>query len=147
MKWLKALAYGFAILVSLTEPAFAQRFAQTQIVTSGDMSAAAGINSNAIDLQQGSLAAIQAVWTGATAIGTASLQISNDNVAVPAAGSANPGVNVVNWSTYTGSTTSISGAGNFLWNLNNVGYRWLRLNYTSSSGAGTLNAILTYKGD
>lgn len=104
----------------------------------------ASINSIGVDLQQLNLNSIQAVFTGSP-VGTLSIQVSNDNVAVAAG--ANPAANVVNWSDYTGSSSAVSGAGNLTYNLTFAGYRWVRLVYTRSSGTGTLNATFTGKGN
>ena len=110
------------------------------------------VNSFGIDCcgqNQFALASIQAVWTGATAAGTLTLQISDDDVPVnPAStsGNADPAANVVNWSTYTGSSETVSGPGNFLWNMVFVGFRWVRLSYTASSGTGSLSATFSGKG-
>ncbi len=118
------------------------RFDPVQIVTDGDMSQAT-INSIGIDLNQTVLYSVQAVFTG-TPTGTLKLQISNDVVKV--APGTNPSANVVNWSDYTGSSQSISAAGNFTWNCFDVGYRWVRLVYVRASGSGTLNATYCGKG-
>jgi hypothetical protein len=124
------------------------RFAPVQIVTNQSMTTS--FNSIGIDCNQHALASIQAEWTGATATGTLKLQISDDIVPVqPTTGNpvgANPAGEVVNWSDYTGSTTTVSGPGNFMWNMVYVGFRWVRLVYTSSSGTGTLNATFAGKG-
>lgn len=136
------------------------RFAQTQIITNGNM-ASASVTSIGIDMNQQVVASISAAFTGSP-VGTFKLQISNDIVPV-AGGSLNtngggnygaagipvgtdPAANVVNWSDYTGSSQSISAAGNFTWNLLDMGYRWIRLVYTKTSGTGTVNAYITSKG-
>lgn len=110
--------------------------------TAGDM--AGSLNSNAIDLNQQYVAAIQAVFTGAP-VGTFKLQISNDSPAINP-GSVNKGSGVVNWTDYTGSSQAISAAGNFSWLLADIGYRWVRLVYTRSSGTGSLTAAISSKG-
>jgi hypothetical protein len=94
--------------------------------------------------------AIQAIFSGSPT-GTIKLQISCDNVAVPLQANNNnpventdPAVNVVNWCDYSGSPQTISGAGIFIWNFFNPGYRWLRVVYTPSGGSGalTVQAVL-----
>lgn len=119
------------------------RYDPVQIVTNGDMSQTT-IASIGIDLQNIFGYAIQAEWTGGSASGTLILQLSTDIVNV--ASGANPAANVVNWSTYSGSSTTVSGPGNFVWNAADAGYRWVRLLYTKSSGTGTLNATFLGKG-
>lgn len=118
------------------------RFAQKPILTSGDMSQAS-VTSIGLDLNQCALGAIQAVWTGAP-VGTLILQISCDEVA--ASITSDPAANVVNWTTYTGSSTAVNGAGDFTWNLLDIGYRWLRMKYTKTSGTGSISATFTAKG-
>jgi hypothetical protein len=101
--------------------------------------------SNGIDLNQVYTFSIQAVWTGSTAAGSLFLQISDDIVPEEQPFS-NPSANVVNWSTYTGSSTPVAGPGNFLWNVVTSGFRWVRLAYTFTSGTGNLTAVYSGKG-
>lgn len=119
------------------------RFEPKQIISAGDMSQATVV-SNGIDMNQIALASIQAVYTGAP-VGTLTLEISNDIVAIDPT-VANQGAAVTNWSTYTGSSLAISAAGNFTYNLSDIGYRWIRVKYTKTSGTGTINATLSAKG-
>lgn len=119
------------------------------IVVNGDMSQAT-INSIGLDIGQVYVSAIQAVFTGSP-VGTLKLQVSCDNVAPVqwSSGSAivsNPAANVVNWTDYTGSSQTISAAGNFAWLINPVGFRWIRLVYTKTSGSGNLNVTFNGKG-
>lgn len=107
----------------------------------GASSMSASFTTWGVDTQQVWAYAIQAVW-GGPAVGTFTLQVSNDNVNVGAP-STNPAGNVVNWSDYTGSaylTTAAAGSSSYMWNVNTPGYRWVRLNYTASSGGGSLSA-------
>lgn len=106
------------------------------LLTNGDMSA--DIQSPYQLVSQFQDAAIQASWTGSP-IGSLKLQISNDDphFVTP--------FNIV-WSDYTGSTTAVSGPGNFLWNLVFVGYNLIRVVYTFSSGTGSLNITAAGKG-
>lgn len=105
------------------------------IITSQSM--AVSIASLPVNLQFYVFFSIQALWTG-TPTGTLLVQISNDdpNIVTP-----------LNWSTYTGSSQSLTGsAGDFMWNFFPTGYNWARLIYTASSGSGTLNARVAAKG-
>lgn len=124
------------------------RFAPVQIMSNVSMTTSA--NSIGIDVNQAALASIQASWTGATANGTLKLQISDDIVPVDPSNTnpvgADPAGLVQNWSDYTGSMTTVSGPGNFLWNMVYVGFRWVRLVYTATSGTGTINATFSGKG-
>lgn len=120
------------------------RFDPVQIVTAGDMSTGT-VTSIGVDVNQMYAAAVQAVWSGGgTPAGTFALQVSSDIVQV--ASGTNPAANVVNWITYTNSQVPAGGAdGSFLWNLNPMGYRWIRLQYIRTSGTDSLNAIFTGK--
>lgn len=123
------------------------RFAPVQIIANASMTST--VNSEGIDLNQTVLYSIQASWTG-TPVGTLKLQISDDIVPVAASSTnpvgTNPAGNVINWSDYTGSPSLVNGPGNFVWNVSDVGYRWVRLVYTPSSSTGTLNATFSGKG-
>jgi len=84
--------------------------------------------------------AIQAVYTG-TPTGTLFLEGSAD----PSGDFASPtnATNVpTNWSTIANSAQAVTAAGNFLWNVADVEYNWVRLSYTDTSG-GTSTALLT----
>lgn len=119
-----------------------------QIVTNADMTTSK--KSIGLEINQEFAWSIQAVWTGAPT-GLFSIEVSDD--LVPVAPSAtnpvgpDPAANVVNWSTYTGSTVTVAGtAGNWMW-ISQLGpYKWVRLSYTATSGTGTLNATFFAKG-
>lgn len=119
------------------------RATSIQWVTSGNMNA--DISSRGIFMNQIINASVQAIWTGAGALGTIKLQVSNDNVQV--AQGTDPGANVVNWSDYSGTDQDVAGAGSFFWNLSDVGYQWLRIKFVKTGGsAGTLNSTVCVKG-
>lgn len=121
------------------------RFLPITIMNAVDMSTAGAQYSNGVDLDFMALGAIQAVFTGSP-VGTLKLQISTDNVPAPTLGSANMASNVVNWSDYTGSSVAVTTSGNFVWNLSFIGYRWIRLAYTKTSGTGSLTVTASGKG-
>jgi hypothetical protein len=104
------------------------------------------LNSIGIDLQQLFLGSIQIVWaSGATPVGALTLEVSND-IVQPSLGT-NPAANVVNWTTYSGSSTALSGnSGTAFYNITDMGFRWLRLVYTRTSGSATMNAVFFGKG-
>lgn len=90
---------------------------------------------------------IQASFTG-TPTGTFKLQASSD----PTGDQASPS-NATNipthWTDIVDSSESVSAAGNFMWNVTDVFYNWVRLIYTdSSSGSSTavLNVRINAKG-
>lgn len=121
------------------------RFTEKKILTNGDMSQAT-LASKGMQIQQGVNWSIQAVWTGGTADGVLTIEVSNDIVPVNPDSSGDPAINVVNWSTYTGSNTNVSGAGDFAWLAQNAGYQWVRLKFVKNSGTGVLNATFNGKG-
>jgi hypothetical protein len=124
------------ILMFFSAPVWALKFTQFQIVTAGDMSTAS-ILSPGTELRDVPLASIHAIWTGSP-VGTLIVQISGDMVADQSL--------VTNWSDFSGSSIAINGASDVMYNMPNAGYRWARLKYTKTSGTGTLNAILSAKG-
>lgn len=105
------------------------------IVSAGDMSAT--INSIGTDLQGTSAYTIQAVYSGSPT-GTLKIQISLDRVSEASS--------VTTWSDYTGSSLSISTAGDVIYKVERQGERWVRLVYTFTSGTGTLNANIGIQG-
>lgn len=110
------------------------------LLSAGNM-ASASLNSLGLNLDQTSLYSIQAVFTGSP-VGVLKLQISNDDVAIAAG--TNSAANVTHWTDYTGSSYSLSAAGDFAWNVWPAGYRWIRAVYTKTSGTGSLT--ITYSG-
>lgn len=98
-------------------------------------SLAASKNLQAMWLGHISQFAIQLVFTG-TPAGNFKLQASNDVGHPQAASEAEREVQVVNWTDITDSAVTISAAGNVMWNVENVGYNWVRVAWTAT-GAGT----------
>jgi hypothetical protein len=95
------------------------------------------INSLPYDVQQIYGYAIQATFTG-TPTGSFKLQASND----PATSYNNQSASqVVNWTDIVGTPYSVTAAGNYMWNVYDVMYNWVRLVYTDTSG-GTSTAVL-----
>lgn len=94
-------------------------------------------NSNPIGIQDLTygLLNIHVVTTG-TAAGTLNIQFSNDDGGTTTPSSAT----ITNWNTDTTYTTSVSGAGNYTFNVPSAGARWCRIAYTASSGTGTIAA-------
>ena len=88
---------------------------------------------------------IQGVWSGGTAMGTFTLEGSND----PGDNGSGQGVSQpVNWTLIDGSSKAISGSpGSILYDVTQCSYRWVRLVYTPSSGIGaTLSCTINTKG-
>lgn len=82
--------------------------------------------------------AIQLVFTGSP-VGTFNLQCSNDP-GLPDGGLTPQASGVTNWTDITGSSQGISAAGNIVWNVENAGYTWVRVNYVATSGTGSLSS-------
>jgi|ERR1019366_776568 hypothetical protein len=80
--------------------------------------------------------AIQLVFTGSP-VGTLNLQCSNDP-GLPDGGTSPQALNVVNWTDVLNSSQAISAAGNHVWDVQNAGYTWVRVNYVATSGSGSL---------
>lgn len=104
------------------------------LLAAGDMSGS--ISSNPFRVENMDLAALQAVWTGAAPTGTFKLQASCD--AGTDAQTGPSGFGVTNWTDVASSSNAITASGDFMWNLTDMGYRWVRVVYTRTSGTGTL---------
>ena len=92
-----------------------------------------------------------AIVTG-TPNGSIKLQACNDpetnNTQLNSTGQP-PAVGPVNWVDIANSTFSLSSSGETMWNVNAVGYNYVRVVYTDSSGgtsAATMNIIFNGKG-
>lgn len=86
------------------------------------VSMATSITSSVQGMQNYHFIYIQAVFTGSP-VGTFTIQSSNDQT---------------NWDTISGSSVAISAAGSQSWNICNIGYPYLRVVYTRTSGSGSL---------
>lgn len=107
-------------------------------------SMAASFQSSPLDLRNMFGVAIQANYTtNGTLGGTFNLQGSVDRTVDQKGNVLNAG----NWLNLTGTSLVISAAGNFLWNVFQVSYPWVRLTYTAAGGdTGTCNAYSFSKG-
>lgn len=106
-----------------------RRLDQFNFGVDGDMSTS--FNTVAVDLAVYESFCVQAVWTGAP-VGALKIQISN----VIAEDSTD--IDESDWSDYSGTQQSISMDGNFIWEVTQQDYRWVRLVYIRTSGTGTL---------
>lgn len=112
------------------------RVALFKFVTSSSM--AVDITSATLQLNQAFGYSIQADYTtSGTLAGTFKLQCSVDHQQ-----DANGNVTFAgNWVDIDGSSTTISAAGSFVWNVSSSMYPFVRLVYTHQSGdSGSLNA-------
>jgi hypothetical protein len=94
-------------------------------------SMASSFSSPSIDTFVYRRSSVQAVWTG-TPTGTLKLQLSDDPTATA-------------WTDFSGSATAVSGAADsFEWSFDNA-VSFVRVVYTATSGAGTLDVYATQK--
>lgn len=98
------------------------------------------INSSAYNVQQSYGVAIQAVFTG-TPTGTFKLQASADPATNIQPGQGAGGNPVLDWVDIADSSYSVTAAGNYMWNVFDIMYNFIRLVYTDTSG-GTSTAVL-----
>lgn len=100
--------------------------------------------SSVVDIKNLNNVSVEAVWyQGSTPIGALNLQGSNQVV--------NSTTSVASWtdlstSVYNGSVAVSGNTGSYLYNVTNVGFRWLRAVYTRTSGSGTIDLNFTGKG-
>lgn len=105
------------------------RINETPILSAGDMSTAS-LTSAVINCEVKILSAVSAVWTGSP-VGSLVLQASIDQS---------------QWNTIGGSTQSVSGAGSVLYNIEDMGFPYMRAVYTKTSGTGSLTIKVNLKG-
>jgi hypothetical protein len=79
---------------------------------------------------------IQVLFANGNAVGTITVQGSNDPTPIAAL--------ITNWSSIVSET--LNAPGSFFFNTAECYYKWLRLQYVSSSGASTITANLHAKG-
>lgn len=104
----------------------AKNEAYSQLTASGSLGA--DFTSDTINTERNDLIGIQIVYSGGgSPTGTFILQASID-------GST--------WSTVTGSSVAITTDGNTLYTITDICYRYLRVNYTRTSGTATINIYL-----
>lgn len=104
---------------------------QYELVTNVD----AGVNVTSVRLDLGDLKdySIHVNFTGATLSGNLTLEASNDVDEATA-----------DWVLVTGSTQAIATAASHMWNISVANYRFVRVQWSYSAGAGniTVKAIL-----
>ena len=107
------------------------------LIPSGTVALNANWTSGAILLESIVLYSLQLVCTGAVT-GSFKLEASNDDVDLE--DYANGGKSPTNWSTVASSSVAIVAAGDVLYTVSEVPYRWVRVVYTNSGGAGSLTS-------
>lgn len=81
---------------------------------------------------------IQLAFSG-TPAGTFKLQASNDAGRINAADSDNQAP-ISHWTDIADSSITVAAAGDCLWQVENVGYNWVRVVWTPSAGTGSLTS-------
>ena len=105
----------------------------------------ANYNSPYVQLKQIYTYCMSAVITG-TPTGTIQIQASNDpetnDTQYNTTANQPPAVGPVNWVTIANSPFTVTTSGEQMWNVNFVGYNYVRVQYIDSSG-GTSTATMT----
>lgn len=83
---------------------------------------------------------IQATFTGSPA-GTFQLEVSNDKGYEDKKLGGWDSSGVSNWTINSDSVFTIAAAGDITWNAQNVGYRWVRVRWTRTSGSGSTSSL------
>lgn len=93
---------------------------------------AAGADYTSTQLDMGDIVnlSIQVTFSSATLNGTLKLQASNDNT---------------NYTDVTGSSQAIVSGASHMWGITNATYRYVRVVWTYTSGAGTLSSKAVIK--
>lgn len=86
---------------------------------------------------------IQLFFSGSP-VGSLKLQTSNDEGNITAASQAERSVGVTHWTDYFGSTQAIAAAGDHVWTVQNVGYKWVKIVWTHTSGSAQLDTARFY---
>jgi hypothetical protein len=87
--------------------------------------------------------AVQLVFTGSPA-GNFKLQASNDEGQPAATADSQKYAGVVNWTDIAGSQQAISAAGDLMYQVQNIGYNWVKVVWTPTSGNGTITTARAY---
>lgn len=122
------------------------RIERWDLSASGDLSAS--FNSYPMRVDMFTLAAIQATISGSGSLnGTLKLQASND-AGVDLANNPVPSqvTGLSNWSDIAGTTQTVTVDGSSMWNVADIGFRWLRVVYTKTAGTGTILIVGNAKG-
>lgn len=85
-----------------------------------------------------------AISGGGTPTGTFILQASNSDPLIPVTGVQSVDASAMTWTDVDGSSIAITTDGNKMWNASGVGYLWVRIKWTKTSGTG--NAVATFNG-
>lgn len=107
----------------------------------------ASFNSDAFEVRMMTKVAIVATVSGSAALnGTLKLQACVDHGQSTGQG-ADTVTGLTNWVDIAGSTSTVTADGSTLWNLSEMGFKWVRLAYTRTAGTGTLAIRAHAKGE
>ncbi len=107
------------------------------VMSSTTMTGTNVLTSNPIPLDQIFQLAVQAAWTG-TPVGNFKLQGSCDSPPNQNQISSPDNSVITNWTDITATQAAGGAAGNYMWNIPDVGYRYARLVYTNASSTGLI---------
>lgn len=83
---------------------------------------------------------IQAFFTGSPT-GNFTLEASNDKGIEDRTSGGWSAAGVSNWTTVADSAFPVTAAGDVMWDVQNVGYRWVRVRWTWTAGSGSVTSI------
>lgn len=127
------------ILIALILPIFMICFnAEARVIGINKIldaqSMGASFQSSSVDVSKVDLVSVQIVWSGGgSPNGSFEVQVSNDDLAG------------VTWTTYPSSAIAITTDGDLIYNVANLGSKWVRIAYTRTSGTGSATAMLVTK--
>lgn len=96
--------------------------------------------SGAIWLGHIAICSIQLVFSGTTIDGSFKLQASNDLGDSSAVSEATVQANITNWTDIADTPTAVSASGDLMCNLEELGFRWIRVVWTPGTTVGNLTA-------
>lgn len=99
-----------------------------------------------IDNVEGFSICVKATETSATLAGTLKLQASNDAFIDRNGKSSFTENTSATWVDITSSDESVSGSGNFMWNVDGTFYTAVRLSWDNTTGEGTADIFFRAKG-
>lgn len=104
------------------------RIKNINMIPSGSVSINANATLDGVALDHITHFSIQVVFSGTSPSGTFKLQCSNDDSSTS------------NWTDIGGSSQTVKDSGNVTWNVENAGYKWVRVVFTHASGTGNITS-------
>lgn len=100
------------------------------------------VSAPAMDISFMTTGSVQVTFTDVAAAGTFLLQASNDPVELLPGGEQ-----PLHWSTIPNTSTSVTAGASQLITVQTLNYKWFRVHWVSSAGAGTLTATGFFQGE